>query len=320
MIFYVFLEPEVISYSNERGPDALQNLTGILRGFVENCFITEFEDYRLQNLFAEQIKALPDCYERKVIKTIFSILQKRNRFIYCFIPDYNGAKSDLEIVLEKAGEVLLDLIFVKQCEDVGEIPDGVEIADITNYHNTSFADKRSKMMAEGVAAGDGEFDEEDFLNRHYLKIFRYARRIEICDKLFGRRFGDNFEYTTRKFLQWFEKIVHDPNDFILSIHCEKPDGHIDDRIKRSLQRLKRGRLSGVTIELVFYESPDAARALHHDRYILTDQIALQVGRGMDFLNRSTQKNRDTNMNLKSEDKIGRILATYAGFQTVKITI
>jgi hypothetical protein len=50
----------------------------------------------------------------------------------------------------------------------------------------------------------------------------------------------------------------------------------------------------------------------HQRFILTDQFAIEIDRGLDFLDRATHKNRDVSVNTKSHSETSKLLAAYAG--------
>jgi hypothetical protein len=53
------------------------------------------------------------------------------------------------------------------------------------------------------------------------------------------------------------------------------------------------------MEIQFYQFPSSDNALPHERFILTDQIALSIDRGLDFLDKNTRKNRDVDIGYKS---------------------
>ncbi len=72
MIFYIYLDPDILSVKNISNDFAMQALISALRGFTQNCFITEFQDYRIQDAIKEQVKSLPDNYDRKIIKSLFA--------------------------------------------------------------------------------------------------------------------------------------------------------------------------------------------------------------------------------------------------------
>ena len=63
-----------------------------------------------------------------------------------------------------------------------------------------------------------------FLDVNFGKALRHARRIEICDRLLGERFANNFEHTVKELLRWLETILRDPASCESRIHCGKTEG------------------------------------------------------------------------------------------------
>jgi len=320
MIFYTYLDPNVLSVKNIENDFAMQVLIGILRGLTQNCFIAEFEDYRIQDAIKEQVKSLTDTFDRKIIKSLLAALKKRNRFIYCLIPDYSEKKDDITCVVEQAANCFLDLILFSEANKDIEIPVGIEKATLATYQTTDFENLRSNLAINGRTFVSAELDQKDFLDWCFGKMLRYPTRIEICDKLFGSRFGDNFEYTVKTFLRWLEQIIIDPNNCKFIFHCGKPEGHTDHHIKTQLVSFKTGRLKNLPMEIQFYQLPDNSQVLPHDRYLITDQIAIDLGRGFDFLDRKTHKIRDLTIGYKSFKEVDNLLKSYASAMLPRISI
>lgn len=323
MIFYVFLDPEVIGFANQLGGLGLQSLNGILRGFLQNCFIAEFIDYRIQQSIKDQINALPEIYERTIIKKLFTALQKRNRFIYCLIPDHSGKKSDVQCCIEQAISSFIDLLLLKQIPSDIPIPPGIEVTTLDSYQNCDFECNRSLLASNGRTLREGDLDEKDFLDQNFMKALRYASRIEICDRLFGRKFGDNYLHTTKIMLLWLEEVLSDPNNCTLIFHSGKPDetfGPDIDFIRAQISGLRRGRLTSLQIQLVLYDHEIPDKCLPHERFIFTDQIAFEIGRGMDFIDRKTRKNRDISIGIKDKKEVENLLKAYKGGMLTPITI
>jgi hypothetical protein len=308
MIFYVYFEPEIIGVARQNGTYALQALIAILRGFLQNCFILEFEDLRNDAAIKEELANLPDDFDRAALKKIVGVMKKRHLFISCLEPDYTGEKSDLTCIIEQRTDALLDLLLLTERGDV-PMSDGVEVATLADYQNTDFEAERSRLASEGRTFHDGQLRGGDFLESTFKKAFRFAARLEICDRLFGREYGPNFEYSTREFLGWLETIIYEPVALERVIfHCGVPAdayGLDESDIVRDLSATKRGRLANISIEVRFYAQNSS---LPHERFILTDQVAFEIGRGMDFLNRATGMNRDVMVNYKSFKELTALLA------------
>ena len=76
MVFYVYADPEIFLNAKDPGQDSLQILVAILRNFVDNCFLTEFEDYRVQKAIKQNVEDIPDGY-KEVAKKYHHIMVEK---------------------------------------------------------------------------------------------------------------------------------------------------------------------------------------------------------------------------------------------------
>ncbi len=319
MIFYVYFDPEVIAAANAGGPYAVQSLISLLRGFVQNCCLMNFDDWRVDEAIRREVESLPADFDRKVITSLLAILKKRNRFVYCLTSNYAANRSDVEEVLQQAASALLDLLLIKQIDPMPTATNGIEIATLATYQHTSFESERSRLANEGSTQAEGALSETDFMDRHFRKALRYAVRIEICDKLFSKGTA-NFMHTAKALLHWLENVLADPVGCKLFIHSAKPEGQGDQYIAARLKGFRHGKLSKLPIELQFYELPNPDNVLPHERFILTDQVALEIGRGMDFLDSASGRNRDVSIGYKSPKEVEDLLKSYSAGRQPAITI
>jgi hypothetical protein len=310
MFFYVYLAPQVISVAQENGPLGMQALIAILRGLVENCFVADFEDHRVQTAIGQEIQDLPEDYDRKIVKEILSILAKRHRFLYCLIPDYDGVKSDTECVKEQAEVAMLDLLLL---EDDEEYVEHVETATVLTYQHTEFEANRAKLIADGLTLVPNAMDGNEFMENYLKKGLRPARSIVICDKLFGEKYKGNYQYTTQRFFRWLETILVEPDSCVVTFHCAPPDPENGARdlevMRRELAACKSGRIAGIRLKLQLYSS-DTTNFLPHQRYLLTDQLALSIDPGMDFLDPRTGQIRSISFSYKSMEQVDKLLKSY----------
>jgi hypothetical protein len=318
MIFYVYMSPDVVEDANEGGPQALDALIGVLQGFLQNCFIAEFEDDRLMRSVYSNVNQLPASYAKKMIMALFGQLKKRNHFICCLSPDYFGADDDLSCVIKQAEDVLLDLLLIAKKENFQPLIMKAEIAMLDNYNQSNFASSRLILAKNGITLKPDQLGQSEFLDKIFKKALMYASRIEICDRIFGLKFGDNFEHSFLTMFRWLERNVVDPVRLKkIIIHCEKPPGYGDDNMKVKLSPIKSGRFSKIVIEIRFYykdrDSKLEGDPLPHDRYLMTDQVAFDIGRGMDFLSKRTRGNRDISINYQDPDEIAALIGAYSQY-------
>lgn len=309
MFFYVYLQPEVFDEALNDGEDASQSLSSILGGFCQNCFVAVFEDDRWATSVKEIIEKHPATMARKYIKSMLVKLKKRNRFLFTLTPDYEGVVSDLDRVFQQAPESLLDLLLVTALESQRVPPAGIELVTRRAYMNSTLEPVRADLAVYGKTCVPGDLDEAQFMEFHFQKALMHASEINICDRVCGRNnFADNFRYTTRKLLVWLGSILAEPDRCTIRFHMGRPDGQGDQYILNELRSIKNGPLSATNIEVCFYDESLPDPHLPHQRFILSDQMALDVDRGLDFLDRHTRKCRDTHISYQRPGDVSRILA------------
>lgn len=309
MIFNVCFDPTVIGAAAANGPFAIQALIAMLRGFSANCLLMDFDDARLQNGIRAAIDSLPPREERAEIKRVFTRLEDRKRFVPAMeAPDWAARESDIQHAFWQANACGVQLV-VTETQDSAD----VESASLATFQHTVFERERFIRALNGRVFGGGELSDVDFLNSNFANALRYAGGIQICDEVLGK-FGDNFEHTIKVLLRWIEPILHDPPKCEITIHCKRVAGRTD-HLCHMIRSFRGGRLAQTVIKVTFYENPEHRHPLPHDRFLWTDQFAFDIGRGMDFLDRQTGKNRDVSINLKDWSEVTATMAKYAGMQT-----
>ena len=308
MIFNVCFDPKVIEAAAANGPYAIQALIAMLRGFSANCVLFDFEDTRLQHGIRAALDALPPQADRSEIAALFKGLMKRRFVSVMQDPDWAAPESDIQHAFWQAHAHGVQLVVTGE-QGHPEVPS----ADLATFQHTAFERERFTRALNGRVFVRGELSEADFLTSNFANALRYAARIQICDRILGS-FGDNFEHTIKVLLRWLEPILHNPPACEITIHCQRVAGR-DDHLCHMVRSFRFGRLAQTVTKVAFYENPAGRHALPHDRYIWTDQFAFDIGRGMDFLDRETRKNRDVSINLKSVSEVTAAMAHFAGMRT-----
>lgn len=308
MFFYVFLQPEVFAESAADGEDATQNLAAILGGFLQNCFLAVFEDDRWGPAVKEILEVWPENMTRRRVMSILVHFKKQKRFLYCIKPDYAGIRPDLDCVFDQATSIPLDIILVIASEKKRSEPVGVEVVTRRTYQTSAFEPKRLILAVHGKTCRPGEMEEIAFLNYHLAKALKYATEIHICDRVSGRtNLTDNFRYTIRRLMAWLGGVLADPRSCKIVFHMGQPSGQGEDFVIQEISSFRRGPLSHTPIEIHFYTESLPNPSLPHQRFILTNQISLNVDRGLDFLDKNTQKCRDTYVNYQNPEDAQSLL-------------
>jgi hypothetical protein len=308
MVFNVFFDPGVIDVAIKGEAFGIATLTSVLQGVLTNCLLCDFEDARGQTEIGQRLNSAASTFDLSVVKRLLAVLAKRNRVMFVVPVDYYSTASELDQALAAAEDIPLDVVLTEGIPTV-PVPGCTVVASLAGYSSSNFETERSGRAAHGMVFSGGEHPAQSFLNATLGKALRHASRIEICDRLLGQKFGDNFEHTIKQLFTWLERNLADPNRCVLNIHCGKTDGR-DRHFLHQLATFRTGRLAGLPITVNFYENPTGDACLPHQRYVQTDQFAFSIDRGMDFLDRASGNNRDASIDLKDEIEVARNLATY----------
>jgi hypothetical protein len=330
MVFYLYFDPAVIAAAVNNGPIGLACLLGIIRGFETNCFLSEFNDWHVQDELRDHVKALDDKIETlsdqegaevangvKRLKSLLYTLAKRNRFICCLTSNGEPPSERVAAVLAQGKNAELDLVLVAKPAESPN-PDRLPISTLQYYNASDFEARRSRLATNGMLFAPEQVSEKEFLNKTLRKMLKHCSTIQIYDEVMGNRWGDNFEYTIKTFLFWLEEFVAEPGKLQLHLYCGKPSGFLDNHMKGQLKSFCRGRLTNLPITIHFHDTLTGTDNLPHDRFMATDQIAIEIGRGMDFLDRRTHKNRDASLSLKDLTELGGFLKSTATSQIAPI--
>lgn len=308
MVCFVYLDPGVFSAAGVADEVRLGDLTAMLRGFVQNCVLLDFDDYRWETSVRREIGTAEAVFDRSLVKKLLVHLKKRKRVVPWFRDDYAG-RPELDLVSEQAAEAELDCIVTeKPCPRSPSCL--VETTTLRAYQSSEFEQKRSDLAACGREFVGGEMDATGFLESNFRKAVKFAQQIDVCDAILGRKFADNYAYTLRRFLRFLADVLADPGKSTFTIHCQS-----SPRIPHLVTELAASRpstLANLRINVVDYDA-SGGRCLPHDRYLATDQFGFEIGRGFDFLDRSSNRNRDVSINLKDPDVIREKLRPFGAF-------
>ena len=304
MVYYVYLDPAVITEAKQIGVIGLVHLLSILESLAENCCLVEFDDWRVTSELGRVLAQHDDSTESgdniKKIKAWLGRMKKENRFVSAITaPDAPG--TDLDIALHSQAEAQIDAFIV---------PSAVFNSSHSSQHTlltfngSSFNQERRKHANHGVIYQGGEMQSADFYHANLLKALRHAASIQFLDSVLVPRYDNHWRHTSQTIVRHFEASCHEWAAKEIEIHSEMPDkpGRLE-YCRLDIQHPK----ATTPLKIIAYEKG----ALPHERYLLTDQFAFEIGRGLDFLDSSTDRNRDVSISFKDPKSIDRLLQAAA---------
>lgn len=286
MVFCAYLDPAVITRAYERQPYGYQCLIAMLRGFVQNCCIID-RNGEVSGALAGQVRKLRNDSDRRMLDAILKFLNEHCRFID------DDAEADV-VVCES-----------DQADLFGAMRASTEVCSLANYQFTNFEHERCMCAHGGVTLGFNQMSTSRLLDSHFRRALQCARRVQIFDGSLGQNCNENYRFTVESFLTWFRQTNPLGKQCPVEIHCRKPAENDPRRLER--QALLR-EIRALGVEMTFYTF------LPHDRFILTDQFALEIGRGMDFLEPSRGCNRDVSIATKDLRQVKKLMHSYARHQ------
>ena len=169
------------------------------------------------------------------------------------------------------------------------------------FVGSPFDQKRSTHAHHGIALRGGEHAPQDFYTLYLAKALRYAGTIEICDQQAGAHYAGNYRHTLQNLFRLYAQDCSSGATKAITLHIG--DGARRDHCCTEIPSLCRD----LQILIRVYDGQTAATSLPHERYLLTDQFAFEIGRGLDLFDSSTNRNRDVSISFKDPKIVEQLM-------------
>ncbi len=267
----------------------------VLRDAVRNCVILCDSQGVLRKQAVQSLSQWPQAH-RKPVQLLLMQLEKVKRFVAVPVAIANtvaplpgGCQLALLLAAQTSPEAFIHAAQCAACSSVG--PCGVSLE---NYPISSFCTARDDWERVEL---DGEWPKQRFEAEVWRPLFRYSRRLHLVDRYIGRsilhsandtrlndRFEDSVAWIAGQFAQ--NTTRGDPS---LQISC----GLREDQLSLQQQRKAVGILKqfgqrlqqafGCTTKVAVKLERRGAQSMPHARFVITDQVCLQLDPGVDVL-------------------------------------
>ncbi len=146
-----------------------------------------------------------------------------------------------------------------------------------------------KLDRNSFFVGNNEWTEDEFEEKILVPLFRDAKRIGIYDRWIGRSIAEgrtNHQDTIKWFLNIFQTVATIRTDTIFEVYCGIDVRGISvpdlSTAKESLRNFEAGVKELYAYFKLFVKEETRGNALPHDRYLITNQTAIYIGRGFDL--------------------------------------
>lgn len=307
MLHKVVLPSSTLEVPNNQGMPSrvfYDRMIGIFQDLSENCLFLVDTHGNIEQTWESVISNWPS-EERKIIQVLLKKMEADSRFVKIDDERYDSIPKNKSKVcrycLGLAHSLQAHILSTdKDLDDISEylIRPGI---DIFEYWQSFFNEMRREALS--ICLQDGEWNRSKFENKFLIPIFKYASYVDIFDRMSGQSLrqgsgistiiSDDIRDNYRKNLEWIVKTFWEKSELkeverSIELYCAiNPCGLSEEHIQQACEVMcafeKKMKGQGLPIKVHLKKETDDKK-MPHDRYIKTDQIAFQIGRGIDLLN------------------------------------
>ena len=271
MIYNISICPNVFEYDFFKNSFYARHLIKLIPNHSFFIYPTQkyFElIYSCLHLYNENIK--------KDIEEFLETMYNRKRLYYCHNSDINEWNIDIDTIRN-----LLDYIFSKD-------------NTFTNIE-TNFPNEINRFGASI------DVSTSTILSDIFMKFIPYSRNIRVYDKYFNL-LQDRFRDTLDILISSINNSCRENNnvEIILNTSIDRRRQYTQNDLQNIQNHIKNYSIENPNI-YIEYRIWEERNNRWHDRYIITDTLAIHSGAGVDINNR-----RDSTFSIVEWDKISKI--------------
>jgi len=220
-------------------------------------------------------------------------LEKKHRFVE-ILPDQQLS----QVCSNQAEEECLKIftseefykVLVRNSQCVNNVLDINRVTCIEDYAVSTLVDKLKKSDLTL-----NEWKEDRFEQEILIPLFKDAKHIKIYDRWIGRSASEgntNHQTTLKWLLEVFQRVATIRSDTVFEVYCGiYPNTKDKIPLPKAVNTLRKFE-SEVQVIFpyfrLFIKEEIMDNQLPHDRYLITNQIAVYIGRGFDLFVRASE--------------------------------
>ena len=227
-------------------------------------------------------------FKRKA-KEILKKLKKKNRFVKVsttqpLISNCNNQIEENCIKVFTSEDFYRIIARHNQCANNGLV--GNRVSLLEDYAISCLVDKLRKSSLTLIT---GEWKQDRFEEEILIPLFRDAKHIKIYDRWIGRsalQGTTNHQPTLKWFLEVFQKVATIRLDTVFEVYCgigsQKKDKILLPKAITALRKFEAEIQVLFPYFKLFIKEETFDYQLPHDRYLITNQTSIYIGRGFDL--------------------------------------
>jgi len=260
------------------------------------------EHQRLWNYLLQRVNEWPQA-KRTKLQTLLKKVRKNKSFVSVTVDnkiESNCSNKHCDSSICIAKQHLTKAVVARQnCHPCAI----TQLAGISALEVVNLDEEKSTEYFYGILGkSDRVFPKgvklEQFKQEIILPIFRYSKNVKIYDRYVGRSILENNAEEYRSMLEWLLKEFADNSrQGIFEVYCGfKPKNSSErDEARTELKQLEADLQKIYSKFNLIVKKERQGKEFMHDRFMITDKLAISMGRGIGLLSKKDGWLRDFNI-------------------------
>ncbi len=301
MLVRTILLPSVLKTHPENQPADYGMVIRLLQDLENNGVVLLDDTQCIRASLLQDISKWPVKFRKKA-EVLLTTLKKKNRFVEVSLKGEVQAtcknkpcQQGIRIAKIYSPPAILTSQGCNQCAHAQLVlVSSVEVIDLAEYSVSDLFE--SHLKSSNRILSNGEWNQDKFEQEILIPLFRDAKHIKIYDRWVGRsamtnphgQIADNYKLTLEWILDLFVRESRLGVNGIFEVYTgldtrrSKPKVPTFVASLRSFESDMRKAYSFPNFEVNIKEETQADQ-MPHERYLITNQVAISIDRGFDLL-------------------------------------
>ncbi|HEY9634333.1 MAG TPA: hypothetical protein V6D14_13040 [Coleofasciculaceae cyanobacterium] len=299
MLVRTVLLPSILKANPENQHAHYGMVIRLLQDLEKNGVVLLDDTHSIRASLLQDIPKWPVKFRKKA-EVLLTALKKKNRFVEVSLKDEVQAtcknkpcQQGIRIAKIYLPPAILASQGCNQCAqaNLSSVP-SVEVVDVAEYCISDFFEFHLKPGDHVL--GKGEWKQDKFEQEILIPLFRDAKNIKIYDRWIGRSIltsnADKYKLTLEWILEVFLRVYRSGSGGVFEVYsgfytqkqAGKPPSNKTDAVTALRQLEIDMQKMHPSVRLIIKKETQPLQ-MPHDRYVITNQIAISIDRGCDLL-------------------------------------
>lgn len=315
MLVRTILLPSVFRENSETSIPNYSLIIRFLQDLKNNGIVLVDDTDCVLAAMREDINKWPLKFRKKA-KELLIVLEKKDRFVQISLKKEVQANCNNQQCQQciKIAKICLPTAIIssnhcKKCaeKEMTDFPN-IEIVDIAEYSISEFFDEHLNQNDRFFVKG--ELNQQEFEDKILIPLLRDAKHLKIYDPYIGRsiltkKSANKYKSTIKWILKVFLRERGSKAKGVFEVYGgvniskDIPKSKIPDAITALRELEKEFKQEYPNFQLIIKDETKGSK-MPHDRFLVTNQVAVSVGRGFNLLFGSPSFLQDVKIDYCSE--------------------